>query len=370
MAYNPDDDSGYDPNAPINQVRNRVRQQVTDPTVPTGPNMTAVPRTPSPNWAAPSAPAGPTNYSPNAGPSALGQDPTSSAPGASMPMPGSTPYQGPVQYSNGPLAPGVTAANNEATVTQNLASRGITDAPGTNISTANGPNAWIDSALQQAQSTDDPNYWYSKIAADPKAMAGDASAIAYWQGRIAQGDGALAVRNGTTQKFNDGGGSGAASAPANAFTEQVRQLLMQRIANDTGSVDPNSNQIKAPMDAAQLQADRGLQTERTALAEQLYAQGDLGSNSLNQGIQQSAERNATGLAQTRAGLISQEYASRRADLNDAMQQALASGDAESARQIQMAIANLNATVQREGYGVSLAESTTNANAGTVKGTGA
>jgi dihydrodipicolinate synthase/N-acetylneuraminate lyase len=53
-----------------------------------------------------------------------------------------------------------------------------------------------------------------------------------------------------------------------------------------------------------------------------------------------------------------------------MQQALASGDAESARQIQLAIANLNAAVQREGYGVTLAMDQANRNANTVKGTGA
>jgi hypothetical protein len=45
-----------------------------------------------------------------------------------------------------------------------------------------------------------------------------------------------------------------------------------------------------------------------------------------------------------------------------MQQALATGDAESARQLQLAIANLDAQVQRENIGANLAISTTNANA--------
>lgn len=77
-------------------------------------------------------------------------------------------------------------------------------------SAAAGAKTWIDQALSEAQSTDDPAYWYGVIAKDPKVAAGDASAIAYWKGRIAQGDGALAVRNGTRQKFND---SGAAPNP-------------------------------------------------------------------------------------------------------------------------------------------------------------
>lgn len=73
-----------------------------------------------------------------------------------------------------------------------------------NTNTSN-PYGWIDDALRTAQSTDDPNYWYGKIQADPKAAAGDQSAIGYWKDRIARGDGALAVRNGTMAKFNDGG---------------------------------------------------------------------------------------------------------------------------------------------------------------------
>lgn len=63
---------------------------------------------------------------------------------------------------------------------------------------------WIAQALQQAQSTDDPAYWRGVIAKDPKVAAGDPSAIQYWKERIAIGDGALAVRNGTARKFQDG----------------------------------------------------------------------------------------------------------------------------------------------------------------------
>lgn len=63
----------------------------------------------------------------------------------------------------------------------------------------------IQAALKAAGSTDDPNYWYSKISADPN---GAGSAWGYWAGRIAQGDGSAGVQNGTVQKFNDGGGGG------------------------------------------------------------------------------------------------------------------------------------------------------------------
>lgn len=61
----------------------------------------------------------------------------------------------------------------------------------------------IKAALAAAGSTDDPNYWMGVISKDPN---GAGSAWDYWVGRINQGDGAAAVRNGTAQKFNDGGG--------------------------------------------------------------------------------------------------------------------------------------------------------------------
>lgn len=58
----------------------------------------------------------------------------------------------------------------------------------------------IAAALRAADSTDDPNYWYAKISADPN---GAGSAWGYWLDRINKGDGAAAVRNGTVKPFND-----------------------------------------------------------------------------------------------------------------------------------------------------------------------
>ncbi len=70
---------------------------------------------------------------------------------------------------------------------------------------AGGLQSWINQQLQTAQSTDDPNAWVKYMSADPKAMAGDPSALAYWQDRIARGDGAAAVKNGTLQKYGSPG---------------------------------------------------------------------------------------------------------------------------------------------------------------------
>jgi len=109
-------------------------------------------------------------------------------------------------------------------------------------SQATAPNnhSRIDQALASAQSTDDPNYWYGKLDSDPN---GYGSAWDYWAGRIAQGDGALGVRQGTVQKFQDGpaaspssytpppaGGNYSATNPfSDAATKNYIDLLNSRI---------------------------------------------------------------------------------------------------------------------------------------------
>jgi len=102
------------------------------------------------------------------------------------------------------------------------------------LTVASPSSNWIDQALQQAQSTDDPTYWYSRVGSDPKALSGDPSAIAYWQGRIAQGDGALAVRTGQVQKFNDSSGSnmnglsGISDASLNTLNQTLQDFMKQQ----------------------------------------------------------------------------------------------------------------------------------------------
>lgn len=162
---------------------------------------------------------------------------------------------------------------------------------------------------------------------------------------------------------DDGGGQASAGpaqlmpAPVSPFTAQIRDMLMKRMAGDTAPVNENDANIAEPFNAANLTAQRAQEGERKALAEHLYASsgGADTSDAMRQGIQQSAERNATGLASLKGQLIQKEYAARRSDLADAMQQALASGDRETAYQLQMALSQLDAQIRREGLGVNMAE---------------
>jgi hypothetical protein len=138
---------------------------------------------------------------------------------------------------------------------------------------------------------------------------------------------------------------------------QVRAMLMDRLGKASQPVDENGLEIASPLSAARDETQRSQQTERTALAERMYAQGggSLNSGALGQAIQQSSERNAGGLSQLRAGLITKAYDDKRQEMMGLLQMALASGDTESAQLLQAQISQLSATVQREGMGLSLAE---------------
>lgn len=131
------------------------------------------------------------------------------------------------------------------------------------------------------------------------------------------------------------------------FQQQMRDLVLQQMQRAQAPIDPNSPEVAQPTEAARLASERSLQDERTALAERLYAEGGGGSNELQQGIQQSRERQGA----TLAGLQSQLYSRLAAQKADQLQQALSlavqSGDAEAARTIQMQLAQLDASLRAQ-----------------------
>lgn len=227
---------------------------------------------------------------------------------------------------------------------------------------APGSMDWVRAELGKVNSSDDPNYWMRVIAADPKVAAGDQSAIAYWVDRIRRGDGSALVANGTLQKFQDGGGDGGMSDPNSA----LRQMLMQRIQGLSGPFDPNTDPtvqtvFNAGKDATQRQLEQG----RQQIAERLYAQGDLNSGNLGEQVQQSQEAAALGLGQMKSQIVQSLYTQRRQELTDLYQMALASGDAQSARELQNKLALLDATVRREQLGAQMGQWAYQNNANTI-----
>lgn len=153
------------------------------------------------------------------------------------------------------------------------------------------------------------------------------------------------------------GGPNPNAAPANDFNAQIRAQLMARLKELGLPVDENAAGIKQAVSAASDENERSLSRERTELAERLYAQGGggLNSNALTQGIQQSREKGAGALSSLRANLLMGEYARKQSALQQTLTLAVQSGDAEAARAAQKAIADLQAQLQREGFGIDLAK---------------
>lgn len=204
----------------------------------------------------------------------------------------------------------------------------------------------------------------NEIANSPEAMAYAKS----------KGFGQQPQTTTTQTRTGTGGGPGTSAVTASAtsaFTDELRKILMERLKSAAQPIDENSPQISSALQAARDESQRLSDRERTTLAERLYAQGvgggggGLQSNALTQQIQQSAERNAGALSTLRANLLMNAYNQKHDELMSDLQLAFASGDAESARAIQIQIANLQATVQREGLGVDLAKFKTSQNGETV-----
>lgn len=145
------------------------------------------------------------------------------------------------------------------------------------------------------------------------------------------------------------GGGAMGSGGGTGSLGDVRSMLMQILNRSQQPIDPNSAEVKAPLEAANLEAQRGLDAERKALAERLYAEGGgSGTNELQQGMQQAQERTATGLAGIRAQLLQRAQEQRQSQLQQALALAVQSGDAQAAREIQMEMARMsNALGQAE-----------------------
>lgn len=135
------------------------------------------------------------------------------------------------------------------------------------------------------------------------------------------------------------------------FNSQVRQALMAALGGAQGGVSSSDPVIKSQMDAARLQGERQHQQLRKDLAERLYASGGgVQSGQLEQGIQQSRERLAGNLAGLEGNLMAGEQQNRRGMLQNLLQLAVQTGDAENARSLQMALAQMDNELRRATLG--------------------
>lgn len=230
--------------------------------------------------------------------------------------------------------------------------------PGVNPSVARDPGYWQGAA---PRFNGDTGYFIQRMftAEGPPEGSGGGAPAASGGGGSSAGGGAPIQQPGQS---NDAFSQFLAQYQAQqaqqaAEKAQVRAFLLEQLKAASAPVNESDANIAAPLSAARDETARATDTERTALAERLYAQGGggLNSNALTQGIQQSSERNAGQLSGLRASLISNEYNARRTQMTQLLSQALASGNADAAQQIQVQMAALDAALKRENLGVNLAE---------------
>lgn len=144
-----------------------------------------------------------------------------------------------------------------------------------------------------------------------------------------------------------------AVAAANPFNDAIRKIIMDELAKAQSPVDPNSPEIAATMSASSDAGQRASDAERTALAERLYAQGGgLNTDALTREVQQSGEKQAANQSNLKAQLLTNQYNQKRQQLDSLLSMAVQSGDAESARAVQLQIANLQVAAQRYGIDTS------------------
>lgn len=213
---------------------------------------------------------------------------------------------------------------------------------------------------------------YQKYNQTPGAKGSGLTDWQYWQnlagtagwgyvmGRLESdlaGNGPDSAGNSSGGSNGGGGSTGTtlsftpATMASNPFLDQVRSQLMNLITADQQPIDPNSPQIAVPYNAAANVAQTSRDAEQKALAEQLYAQGQgSSSNELQQGIQQSYEREAQNLAGIKGDLISRVYQTQQQQLSQALGLAVQTGDTQSAQQLQMALANLQMGYQYAALG--------------------
>jgi len=186
---------------------------------------------------------------------------------------------------------------------------------------------------------------------------------AYFLQRLAAADEIIGGPQNSPFRGSGGAGGGGGASPVSGFTQQIRNLLMARLQQAGQPVSADDPTIAGAVNAARLDGARATEASNRMLAERLWAGGEgrVDSNQAQQGAQQSAERMAVSTGNLRAQLITRELESRRNELQNYLGLALQSGEAETAREIQMALAQLEAQLRREGYGVTLAGMQTNQN---------
>ena len=149
-----------------------------------------------------------------------------------------------------------------------------------------------------------------------------------------------------------GSGAPAPAAPAaNPFLDQIRQLLLERMGQMKGQPSINDPELAAQSGAYRRSQQRAGDNERAMLAERAAQNGLLNggqsSGGFDTALQGVHERIGENTSAFDAGLVGNEVQARRAEMQQLLNMALQSGDAESARELSMALSKMDLEYRRQ-----------------------
>jgi hypothetical protein len=156
----------------------------------------------------------------------------------------------------------------------------------------------------------------------------------------------------TTTSTTAPAAAAAGAAQGSAYQNQIRDLIMQQLQQLQKPVSADDPAIAAQQNAYRLSRDRDAQQTRGIMAERAAAEGlnsgGSGSGAFDTTVQGIYETAGQDKAENLSGLMGEEQQAKRSQLTTLLNIALQSGDAESVRQLQMQLAQLDATLTREG----------------------
>jgi len=152
-----------------------------------------------------------------------------------------------------------------------------------------------------------------------------------------------------------GGGTGGASG-SSPQQDAIRAALMAQLQKMGQPIDPNDPTISTQLNASSNLLERQRQQRRAAMAERMAASGlnpgGAGSGAMDQEIAAGFEDKASQLSGIQGQLMARANEQRISQLQQALSLAVQSGDAQSARDLQLQIAQMQQSMEQARLGQS------------------
>lgn len=169
-------------------------------------------------------------------------------------------------------------------------------------------------------------------------------------------------------QYSGGGNSGGGDSALSSFMSylqqqqqrqdaeraQMRQILMSQLGEAQKPISESDPGIREVLAGGRLANQRGAERARAELAERLAADDQLGGGGVfRTGVDRILQQQGEYDTQFTGNVMQQEMVQRRNHLQQLLQLAVASGDAESARTLQAQLASINSQLQNQQFNAQL-----------------